>query len=122
MRCIDGSWNYVAICAPGLPKNGKNITILIKDTVEVYVHDFVYASGQGYRPDKVTVDIVTKKDISDINEVDSTANPMDYEISEDDWRMGAPQRPLTGQNKTSFNVNIYNSSIVVNSNSYKDRV
>ncbi|KAF9797964.1 hypothetical protein SFRURICE_019307 [Spodoptera frugiperda] len=80
MRCIDGSWNYVAICAPGLPKNGKNITILIKDTVEVYVHDFVYASGQGYQPDKVTVDIVTKKDISNINEVDSTANPMDYEI------------------------------------------
>ncbi|KAF9414619.1 hypothetical protein HW555_007548, partial [Spodoptera exigua] len=102
MRCIDGSWDYVAVCTPGLPKNGKNITILIKDTIEVYVHDFVYGSGQSSQPDKVKIDLVTKKDSVNVNEVDSTASPMDYEISEDDWRMGAPQRPETKRKDTGL--------------------
>ncbi|KAH9630574.1 hypothetical protein HF086_016078 [Spodoptera exigua] len=116
MRCIDGSWDYVAVCTPGLPKNGKNITILIKDTIEVYVHDFVYGSGQSSQPDKIKIDLVTKKDSVNVNEVDSTASPMDYEISEDDWRMGAPQRPETKRKDTGLNPPIVSGMTSVNSN------
>lgn len=120
MRCIDGSWDYVAICTPGLSRNGTNITILIKDTVEVYINNFLYTSGENYQPANVTVEVVTQKKVEDMNKFDdTTANPLDYEISEDDWRMGPVQKMSSGSkatmNSTGINFNIYNSSIVVNS-------
>lgn len=44
MHCIDGYWDYIARCSPGLTKTGTNITILIKDTVEVHKSEFNYTS------------------------------------------------------------------------------
>lgn len=44
MRCSDGSWDYTATCVPGLIKNATNITILIKDNVEIHISQFQYAS------------------------------------------------------------------------------
>lgn len=42
MRCLQGNWDYIARCTPGLTKNGTNITILIKDEVEIHVGDLQY--------------------------------------------------------------------------------
>ncbi|KOB71983.1 Pattern recognition serine proteinase [Operophtera brumata] len=42
MRCVDGYWDYTARCSPGSIKHGTNITILIKDTIEVYKGQFNY--------------------------------------------------------------------------------
>lgn len=122
MKCVDGSWDYVAVCTPGLTKNGTNITIIIKDTVKVYIDSFLY-TGPDTNASKVTLEVNTEKDVEDYNQVDDgTVNPLDYDISEDDWRMGRPQISNTNNtaNNTSgimneINVNIYNSSIIVNS-------
>lgn len=121
MRCIDGSWDYVAVCTPGLTKNGTNITILIKDTVEVYINNFLYASDGKYQTSNVSIEVVTPKNESDTNYANdkySTINPLDYEISEDDWRMAPVKKgstaPEAPKNNTRINFNIYNSSVVVN--------
>ena len=119
MKCIDGSWDYVAVCNPGLARNGTNITILIKDTVQVYINNFLYASGEKYHAANISIEVVTQKSVEESNQVDdTTANPLDYEISEDDWRMGPVQKVSPNskvRNSTGINFNIFNSSVVVNS-------
>ncbi|KPJ15425.1 Putative vitellogenin receptor [Papilio machaon] len=44
MRCSEGTWDYIALCSPGLIKNATNVTIIIKDNIEVHISQFQYAS------------------------------------------------------------------------------
>ncbi|KAG6463173.1 very low-density lipoprotein receptor-like [Manduca sexta] len=77
MSCIGavGAWNYVAKCIPGLVKNGTNITVIVKDKVEVFVSNFQYASPNS-----------------------SSENNVEYAIDEGDWRIGTVTKPqINGQ-------------------------
>ncbi|GBP36297.1 Modular serine protease [Eumeta japonica] len=83
MKCIEGSWNYIANCIPGLTKNGTNVTILIKDQVEVYISGIQYTVTDGTKEnitEKFTTQTVAKDNavVKDFNAVD-----------ESDWRIGA---------------------------------
>ncbi|CAH2062409.1 unnamed protein product, partial [Iphiclides podalirius] len=44
MHCAGDSWDYVAVCTPGLLRDGTNITILVRGRVEVHVGVFRYAA------------------------------------------------------------------------------
>lgn len=67
MTCIEGSWNYVAMCDPGLVKQGTNITIIVKGNVNIYISGIPY--------------------VEPIEPVKSTT---ESEIDELDWRVGVP--------------------------------
>lgn len=96
MRCIDGSWDYVARCLPGLTKNGTNITILIReqDQYEVHIGSFQYTvpSSHSNTPDKVNpmADSFTTVNPAFQQVTPVTPNDVDYDIDEDDWRMLKP--------------------------------
>lgn len=129
MKCIAGSWDYIAQCKAGLPKNGTNITILIKEKVEIYISDFVYVNAN--KNNKVSVNIGSNSENNNVHNLNNndnlninvnnngyvnritttTVNPIDYEISEEDWRMA----PAPINKKSDVNLNIYNSSVVLQS-------
>ncbi|KPI99232.1 Putative vitellogenin receptor [Papilio xuthus] len=44
MRCSEGTWDYTAFCTAGLIKNATNVTIIIKDNVQIHISQFQYAS------------------------------------------------------------------------------
>lgn len=140
MRCIDGYWDYTARCTPGLIKYGTNITILIKDTVEVYKGVFNYFvplfnlsqnavnndrfgnvgnNSFGYHHGQFVPVTEGNGNIGindyNINTVDE--NSVDYDIDGIDWRMDetANVENKTIINKKPFlNFNITNSSVYIN--------
>lgn len=129
MRCTESGWDYTAHCYPGLPKKGYNITIIIKDVITVSVGSFLYSSNWNSSDNSLsnmTVHDNTETGNKDVNTplASTTVNPLDYEISEDDWRMGPIGPPRTqsvapADNKNNdggVNVHIYNSSVTVNTN------
>ncbi|XP_059045001.1 modular serine protease-like [Achroia grisella] len=67
MRCVDGNWNSIPQCSMH-HQDGTNITILVKDQVEVHISGIQYASN----------DVTEKKEVED----DSS-----YDIDEGDLRI-----------------------------------
>lgn len=114
MNCIEGTWDYIATCLPGLAKNGTNVTILIKDKVEIYISGFEY-----------TVRNKTQNLIENTTENQTENNTVDYDaIDAVDWRMGGG-KPTTERggdidkgNKTLINITITNNTVGLNSNSW----
>lgn len=76
MKCIDGSWSRVITCKPGAIKVGTNITILIKDKLDIHISEFFYNVNND--TEKVN-DTVTTERFDD--EIDS-------KIDEVFWRFG----------------------------------
>lgn len=87
MHCIEGIWDYIAVCNPGLTKNGTNITILIKDSVEVHVSDLYYVVpiNNSYVkpiPVPITNNDYTNSDNNNSKPNSSIINSIDKKISE----------------------------------------
>lgn len=72
MKCIDGSWDYVATCVPGTVQNGTNITILIKDNVQIFISTLTY-----YEKPKITIN-------NQVVNIDADPQVIDESF----WRMG----------------------------------
>ncbi|XP_026318818.1 vitellogenin receptor-like, partial [Hyposmocoma kahamanoa] len=75
MKCVNGNWDHVATCTPGLIKNGVNITILITDKLEVLVNNLIYYEPLFPNP--------RDKNVPNTN--DDEGND---EIDPGDWRIG----------------------------------
>ncbi|XP_052754505.1 modular serine protease-like isoform X2 [Galleria mellonella] len=87
ITCSDGAWDHHARCSPA-PQNGTNITILVKDKIEVHISNIQYSSS-----------------VTEQNEVDD-----DYGIDEGNWRIGeADVKPENGD----ITLKINNSTLII---------
>lgn len=132
MRCIDGDWDSVARCQPGLTKNGTNITILIKDKdqYEIHIGGFEYTVNSGPYSEYVRPNTPNSESSnSDYNKPSTptsskrpgtptanagfdqvtpvTPNDADYDIEQGDWRiLGANSIGQKQTNAIGQNVNV----------------
>jgi hypothetical protein len=103
-------------CKPGLPRKGTNITIIVKDEVEIHIKDFIYAS-------KDKTDSTTDESY-DINVKDWTKAPVEMEAAKPNLETVKAiinhkvsldvSNPESGAPIINFNIN--NSNVRVNNN------
>lgn len=69
MKCIGGSWDYIARCNAGLPKNRTNIAIQINDKLEIDIGDFFNDNSN-----KITVNLGSSSATNNNNNVYNLTN------------------------------------------------